>query len=195
MGAAAPAKPKAKKSTATVTDATVTFQRKSKPSETASTDATRPVLRHGHLRKRGKGWEIVTSNTYCLSVVPVSVDGALAECAITNDALKAIERAGSFHVTEDGIAPLGKNGAYLGVTYRQTDQEFTFPDWDKLLDGVKEHPFRVGLNAKILMQVAKAIGSDAVELAFDPDNSLRTIGVRALHGDGHGLLMPIRIDV
>lgn len=183
-----------------------------KPSKSVSKDQTRPVLTHAELRQPadGTGWELVTTDSYQLARIPLSVktvDGSdgepLTAGAISTDALKAIEKAGAFRAN-GSIEVCDTFGRPTGQTFTREDPG-KFPQWDSLMPAEDIDEFTIGLNAEILYQLAQALGAKSrgkchVALTFtnNPEthqpNPLRPIRVRAQDGEACGLLMPVRVN-
>lgn len=186
---------------------------KCKPSKSASTDRTRPILNHGELRQCKDGsWELVTCDSYQLARVPLEVkdpDNAftpeLTAGPITPEALKAAEKAGAF--TANGtVDPVTPHGSTTGQSFTRpsTDQLGQFPNWDQLkpeepFDGDE---FTITLDPKLLLSLAQSLGAKKVitlrvDLKPEKDNARpswqrRPIMCSVDGVDFNGLLMPVR---
>jgi len=196
-----------------------TLPKNSKPSKSASKDQTRPVLTHAELRETTRidsdagervadGWELVTCDSYQLARVRLSVTEEesrepLTAGPISSEALKAIEKTGSFRANST-IEPCNERGVPTGLSFARPDVG-TFPNWDQLAPDVDPGAFSIGLDAELLYSLAQSLGAKQrgrchVSLTFvtgkdGMPNALRPITVKAKgNPDASGILMPVRLD-
>jgi hypothetical protein len=188
---------------------------RAKPSKSASTDETRPILTYAELRQRNDAWELVTCDSYQLARVPLQViaepngdepDGdPLTPGPISAAALKEIEKARSRGFRANGtVAPCNTNGVPLGQTFARPTDVGQFPAWDQLTPDPPSEcdTFLLRVNAKLLYALSQSIGADhgitlRVDLGADkdgmrPTSQLRPIAVSANGCEYDSLLMPIR---
>lgn len=167
-----------------------------KPSKAVSKDETRPVLQRAYLKRTEDGREeIHATDSYIAVRVPVHAPDA-AEGFIGVEELTKIEKGDEF-TAANGTVEIGT------VTYQRFETESEFPDIDKIWPEPAKRTLEIGVNAKLLLALAQAVGSDGVKLTIDLDKVsedgtyLKTIPVAPLGGpavgEAEGLLMPIRI--
>lgn len=171
---------------------------KAKPSGSLSKDKTRPLLASANLVEKDGEWSLVSCDSYQLAVLPldvrdVDVEPALTPGPIPADALKAIEKAGAFQAN-GVVAPVDTFGRPTGMTFARPEPAGRYPDHERLFPDVVDR-FRVALNAKLLLDLARSLGStrDEVVLSIEP-KGLKAIVVEPRAGNGaRGVLMPVRI--
>jgi DNA polymerase III sliding clamp (beta) subunit (PCNA family) len=181
-----------------------------KVEKAASKDSTRPVLQHLYLRAGKDAGEgtLEATDSYMLVRVPVTMEdgdteGFLPASALT-EARKAADRYTSeVHVGANGSIEYGtKDGGTVTLARPEPGK---FPDTAQLFPG-ELSTFEVGVNPKLLLAAAEAMGCETIRLSFarkressiecDSD-PLRPITVRPLNGttspDAVAIVMPIRI--
>jgi len=69
-----------------------------------------------------------------------------------------------------------------------------FADVGRCLENIENRTFKVGLDAGLLLKLAKALGAsgDRVQLCFNPDDNLSGVVVRSSNDDDLGMIMPIK---
>jgi len=69
-----------------------------------------------------------------------------------------------------------------------------FANVGRCLENIENRTFKVGLDAGLLLKLAKALGAsgDRVELSFNPDDNLAGVVVRSTNDDDLGMIMPVR---
>lgn len=198
------------------------LQAKCKPESLASRDPSRPVLtclflriveldgvRHGYLEG---------TDSYKLGRIPVELDDDDTEGFVTRDAIEAARKGKADRLICNGsLAFTTADGGTVSMPRPEPGKPVNA---DQLLDVspamIEGQRFTIGVNPVLLLELANAFGSDAVELEFTavkgkPDaegatdfrpSNLRPISVRPLQtrrGVKHpsepiGLVMPIRVS-
>lgn len=188
-----------------------------------SKDPSRPVLTHLYLRIVGEGGDrrgfLEGTDSYKLGRVPVELEEGDTEGFIPAEVIGAARKAKADSIRANGSLELETFGKVIASFPRTF--EGTFPNTDQLLDvtpaRINGARWTIGLNPKLLLELAEGMGAETVTLEFantktysrgsdpaeTPDPSpLRPIMVRPLGmvrgcEDNHeavGLLMPIRHD-
>lgn len=190
-----------------------------KPSKVASKDATRPALTQGNIRQRDGEWWLEVTDSYCLSVIPLSVstdgDSAAREGLVSRDILLAAEKPkmGGFGFGADGTVTVYDHlGAVAQVMPNPTELDgepvAPFPDTKTLLDSCPARSangslLRIGLNPQLLAAIAAAQGrgngrnAPPVVLEVDPNAATDGRYLRAVLVTVNGsenLLMPVRTN-
>lgn len=174
------------------------FSAKCKPELCASKDETRPHINRVELDVANK--KMVATDGHRMVVIPVETDDHDTSGPISSAALDAARK----HAKKTGgDAEIKSNGALVvaGATFDRDKNAMAFPPWKMVVP--KRAPITIRLNAKYLLEIAKAIGSkdDLVALAITGD--LDPILVYANNGatneryldgenDAFGVLMPCR---
>ena len=174
------------------------FPLTAKIEKAASKDAARPTLNRLYLRitetKTGRGrnrrthrqgW-LEATDSYKLVRIPVELDEEDVEGFIP---IEAVTRARKHRVVEIGAAV----GVRVKDVVFDRPGDGTWPDLPKLVEA-DSSTFSIGLNARLLMELAEALGSDDLRLDFT--GSLTPIKVLPLGGEAPqsvGLIMPIRL--
>tara|TARA_R110000851_G_scaffold120002_2_gene248111 strand:- start:1537 stop:2229 length:693 start_codon:yes stop_codon:yes gene_type:complete len=179
------------------------FPKRFKIHRTAGKPGVRMSLDQVHLFKRkGRPDELVASDGRCLAIVPVSDSKADKAGPITVAAMKkalAPPNKDDAQIEADGQT-LSVKVKDAKVSFQVEPIERPMPDPDKV---APKGPvlFRAAINAKLLAQVAEAIGTEGPVILEFYDHE-GPIGVKALPivGDpddspyGRGLLMPMTLD-
>lgn len=188
-----------------------------------SKDTSRPVLTHLYLRIVGegdnrRGW-LEGTDSYKLGRVPVELEEGDTEGFIPAEVIGAARKAKADSIRANGSLELEQLGKVIATFPRTFEGQF--PNTDAL---IPEEPARfegrrwnVGLNPKLLLELAEGMGAETVTLEFvatrpapgpaggagdySPSN-LRPMVVRPLatfrgceeNHDAIGLLMPIRCE-
>ena len=179
-----------------------------KVEKVASKDRSRPVLAHLFVREGdepGSG-TLEATDSYALVRVPVELDEGDTAGFVTSATLTEARKGavgGEVELTVNGsVSYRTKEGGEVSATRPEPGK---FPDTAQLFPS-ELSTFEVGLNPKLLLGLAEAMGSaDRVKLTFarksgssvacDSD-PLRPILVEPLTGgvDGaNGILMPVRV--
>lgn len=96
-----------------------------RPTKTACRDSTRPILQGAGIVRFGRGqsatWELVTTDSYQMVRYPLTLLGeaTIRELTIGPECLKAIEKAGAFRITKQGLIQ--------PVAYAESDQSVKVP--------------------------------------------------------------------
>lgn len=175
---------------------------KAKPSKAVSKDHHAPVLQNGYLRKTRQGFVLHVTDSKIAARIPVNVRKAkgdrrrppLKEGPVPVEALRAIERAeGSVFTARNGTVDVGN------VAYKRVDNG-RFPTMDDLFPARRpKKPLVLALNTRMLRSLAEALGDDVVKIELDLAHAkagrydAKPYHVKPLHGEGDGLLMPVRI--
>lgn len=195
-----------------------------KPSKVASKDETRPILTQGNIRQRGEDWTLEVTDSYCLSIIPLTVheggDTMIREGQVSRDVLLAIEkhRMSGFGFNADGtVSVYGRASArvadkLLQVTFimpntaeRDGEPVSVFPNVDQLVNACPAKTangslLRIGLNPQLLSAIASAQGRSrdgAVVLEVDPNaatNGQYLCAVLVTVNGSENLLMPMRTN-
>lgn len=168
----------------------------------ASKDKSRPVLSCAYLDTERQ--VIEATDSYRLVSIPVEIEEGDVSGLIPIEAMKAFQKAHK------------KTAIYPSLVCRETEVELvnhydgTAQTWKRKVEGtfpnVPElipedvHPFRIGLNAKLLGDLAAGMGTETVEIQFVADresrepSALRPMIVRPLADRAvTGILMPVRL--
>lgn len=164
---------------------------KCKPTKVlAKPNQLRPPLMDGHvIEENGKRF-LIASNMYVLARIPVDVPVG----RISGEALARLEKNGAVAtVTDDTVE-------FPNVTYKRPVADPNGPYANGFPDLPDGERIEFALNARLLLNLAQALGSDAVKLSViveDGKAKLTAIGVTPApdHSGARGLIMPIRADV
>jgi DNA polymerase III sliding clamp (beta) subunit (PCNA family) len=176
----------------------------------ASKDKTRPALTHVNLRTDADGsrW-LEATDSYKLIRVPArgataeDTDGPIPAAVFTAArwaAARGLERESSIQANGSVSYELKEGGS---ASMPRPDG-FQFPDCARLVPEPSAVVFEVGLNAKLLLELAQGLGSDIVRVSFvgsddGSPNALKPMIVRPQGGKvadakSVGVLMPVRIS-
>lgn len=136
--------------------------------------------------------KLVATTGHILASVPVEDSGNDTKGYITPEALKAARKLGKKH----GDVQIFANGSFLlsdGSTIPRPEFD-GFPDTAPLLESARSraHEYRIKLNARLLHNLADALGNEQVTLEFG--SSKQAVYVKADGLDSEGMVMPIRED-
>lgn len=192
---------------------------KVQPELVASKDESRPVLTMVHLNAEDSVVEVTDS--YMLARFPVELDEGDTSGPIPVDALKASRKPPlKFKSTSircnshvEVRHEFGEHASDPYVTLPRESGDYQFPNTRQLIpDTLSE--FEIGLDAGLLLKLAKAMGSERIRIRFTnaptrvgvenpavdqpgPSN-MRPMVVRPInaHSDDEpiGILMPIRLS-
>lgn len=156
----------------------------------------RPVLTKIHLNV--EAGEIQVTDSYMAARFPVEVEDGDTSGPIPVDALKAsrkppLKRGDETRIALNGDAQV-LQGDFVYLTVPRETADYTFPDIPRLYpDAIPT--LEIGLNAKMLYQLAKAMGSDTVRLRFL--GALQPVRVEAIgrYGDDEpaAIIMPVKL--
>lgn len=136
------------------------FNPKSKIEKVVSKDPTAPVLLHPFLRVEPDGTGMVlASDKFSALCIPVELGAEDTAGPVHVEAIKAARKAG----TEIRCTP-GYNVVEGGVAYPRDGKHRDFPPVDQLLVDAGEGVVEVSLDAKTLLALAQAMGTDTVTL-------------------------------
>jgi DNA polymerase III sliding clamp (beta) subunit (PCNA family) len=184
------------------------------PAHVASKDATRYVLNGVQF---AHGLAVATDGRSLVAAIATAEDDdADREAIVPTRAMLAGFKAGrgrSSVLPRLVINPKPENEA---ATVTITDKEFdqttvkeidgNFPTFEQVFEDHTKHTLKVGLNVKLLANIAKALGQDQIVMHFDPEgfksspHSLDNLYGLQIYitsndenrGDTVGILMPLR---
>ncbi len=183
----------------------------------ASKDQSRPAMTSLYLRIVGEGAErrgyLEGTDSYKLGRVPVELADDDTEGFIPVEVIAAARKAKLTDVRANGSLELREYDTVRASFPREDRGQF--PDTDRLMElepaRIEGETWRIGLNPRLLFELAEGIGAETVSLEFTatkpapgPDggpvdfrpSGLRPIVVRPMSGqtpDAIGLLMPVRV--
>lgn len=171
----------------------------SKPSKaTAQPSDRRPaVLSCAQIVKRDDGAELHVTNALIaarIPLIPIDEDDAISlPKLVSAPALAAWEksRPKTIAMTEDGTVEASE--ARYGAPDVQPESGGNFPNLDRLWP-TPNRTFTVSLNAKLLLSLAQAMGSDNLDITFDVDRPASAATVRIDANEATGLIMPRRCE-
>ena len=166
------------------------FDPKYKPENCISKDPTRPHLSNVFLDVAEKKM-VATSGSFIV-VIPVSVDATDHKGAVSAAALAAARKIGKANKTE---AEIKANGALVvgGDTFARPDGS-GFPHWRSCIP--ERRKLTVSFNAKLLLELARALGSKEEIVTLDigeANDPIIVYGKDETDGAAYGVLMPRRI--
>ena len=152
---------------------------------------TRPVLSGCFLTKDINNRSIlVAADGYKLAVVHVSEsESDTHESIIPLEAVKLATKDNKTFIAVNGNVQVMAMGKDTITTFDKI--EGTFPNYSQLIPDKSTSEYRIGLDAKLLFELAESLGTDKVILTFH--GAASPIGVKAMSGndeDDYGLLMP-----
>ena len=161
----------------------------------ASQDSTRPAIGAPYLdidEKRTA--HIIATNGAALVKIPVEIDGE--DCAGYLPAV-ALKEARKLAKKFDSVDLVCNGSAKLlnGATYPRGEGQF--PNWRQVMPK-EEGKTVLALDARLLYELAQALGTEGVVLTFDADSHITvrataTKGVQPASFEARGVIMPIRI--
>lgn len=162
------------------------------PTLAVSKDETRYALNNLHLDTAAK--RLVATDGHMLCSIPVEVQEGDTTGPIQPDAFamarKDQRKSGTVEIKANGSVALPN-----GVTYERPNVG-QFPDYAQVIPEANRDGFKIGLDARLLYDLAVAIGSEKgraiVTLCFGKD-SADPIRVTRSDNEAVGVLMPCRI--
>lgn len=190
-------------------EVTIHFPGGSKPAAASSTDEGRPHLTGVWIEPGDSPGEAfaISTDSYKLAKIPVTYEGKLPEGKpdhplwLPADVVKDVTRrksGGSVRVTDKTYEP--QHDARI-MYRRSADDEKKIVNHNALWPEFgKDSEFEFGINAKLLLDLAKALGGglNAVAITVDTSKTLKAMRVRPLGGptpDARGIMMPVRVNV
>ena len=167
-----------------------------------STDKQRAAICNPYLEIDDKGARMIATNGQILAIVPVDPQEGDKAGLVPVDAIKDARKAKPASLPEATLACNGNVKLLDGRQYPRPD--FAFPNYRAVLPAEnRPAKFTVGIDAKLLWELAQAMGTQGVTLEFE--NELSAIKVRpsaaGQHGsikpadyEARGVIMPIRIS-
>jgi len=175
-----------------------------KLSKVVAKEATRYAIRGAKLDKADDGKPVlVATDGRRLAVVPVEDAEDDHEAVLPLDALKAAEKGskrfpatvsvnGTVRVQADRVNP-------AVAEFQPEDPESRFPDWRQVVPEKGKGTVRLTVNAKMLHELASALGSDSVTLELVPGDDgevsdpirAEPAGEREGQPGSFGVIMPI----
>ncbi len=145
---------------------------------------------------------VVATNGRCMVRIPVTETSDDTTGPIPTKILKSARKDAPRTAPEMSVVLNGTAAAYGVSMPRGGDPETRFPDYAGVIPSDKRPNVRLGLSAKYLLDIAKAMGTDSVVLeisAEDPDETpivVRPVG-EGIGGNpvpgALGVLMPISL--
>jgi hypothetical protein len=152
-----------------------------------SKDKTRPALTEPYLRvdpkDKGRG-VVAATNSYALVALPVEFDDdeQPTDGFLPLTALKAKTQVGP-RVRGDEVLIVDDGTVHKRPDYGQ------FPNWEQLMPDHEDlSDFKIGFSAKLLWELAQAMGTDGVVLEFNT-----APGTPAMDKDGNAWRAPANI--
>ena len=138
------------------------------------------------------GSNLIATDGRILAVIPVEVgendrDGLIPKVALTGCRKGLKGRQVPTLICGEAIT-LEAQGIRV---YPPADDKF--PNWEKVikeLDGHQEAVGEITLNARLLYNLAQALGTESVRLTFHGD--ARPVRADAVDGEAYGVIMPLR---
>ena len=161
----------------------------------ASQDSTRPAIGAPYLDiDETRAAHIIATNGAALVKVPVEIDGE--DCAgyvpavALKEGRKLAKRSEAINLSCNGSAKL-----LNGATYPRGEGQF--PNWRQVWPK-EEGKTVLALDARLLYELAQALGTEGVVLTFNPGEPITvrataTKGVQPASVEARGVIMPIRI--
>jgi len=174
------------------------IDKKYKIEAAASDDATRYILNSVRVERVDDGALAIATDGKIMAIVPVELEESdKHEAIIPPKAFAAARKACGKHRAE---ACMQLNGS-AKVTSAEGEQSFgyidgNYPNWKHVLPGDYKDSLKVSLDAKLLLNLWKAIGGETssnnrINLEIDTKNDTNPIKITT-EGDGKGIIMPIR---
>ena len=170
------------------------------PECAAGKDESRPALTQVYLDCEKS--EVRVTDSYRAARFPVALDEGDTSGPIPLEALKAARKVKALtSIRCNGVVEVrmgrGEHASEPFLTMPRPAMAGQFPNLDQIWDGCNTSDgFEVGLNAKMLFDLAKAMGTDTIRLSFTCNPALRPFKVAPLDGQNDapmGLQMPIRL--
>ena len=163
------------------------------PEKCASRDKMRTAITEPYL----KGGYLWATDSYSLTRIPVEVEDGDVDGFVTADALKMARKASG----KNRPAIIGANGSQtVGEVTMPRPELGEFPNTEQLIPSDDREEIVIGLNPKLLLNIAQALGADTVRIRIDADSpNMKPYVIEALQGsslkgdDRMGLLMPVRL--
>ena len=175
------------------------IDKKYKIESASSTDVSRYILNSVRVEKTGEQAQAIATDGKILAIVPVQLEDGDKEEAIVSPKAFATARKACGKFAE---ARIELNGS-AKVTNGIEDQSFgyiegNYPNWKQVLPGDYKKSLKVSLDAKLLLNLWKAIGGEAassnrINLEIDTQSDYNPIKVTT-EGDGLGIIMRIRTE-
>lgn len=170
-----------------------------RPSHAVSRDRTRPMLTHARIIEINGELELQATDGFRLLRSRVTAhdspggDTLSEPIMLDTPTLRAVERAGYFMLDGLNVVPCDSRGTPVGPLFLArpyNPRTGWFPEVQELGRPSDPAATRVKLNARLLLQLARAIGSDVltIELGDSRQPLLVTAGGDALV---EALLMPV----
>ena len=175
------------------------IDKKYKIESASSTDVSRYILNSVRVEKTGEQAQAIATDGRILAIVPVQLeDGDKEEVIVSPKAFATARKAGG----KFAEARIELNGS-AKVTNGIEDQSFgyiegNYPNWKQVLPGDYKKSLKVSLDAKLLLNLWKAIGGEAasnnrINLEIDTQSDFNPIKVTT-DGDGLGIIIRIRTE-
>lgn len=101
--------------------------------------------------------------------------------------------SGVINLLKQGWVRCREQGLDVKIEYRAPDDVDRFPNCAKAVPHEWSNPHSVHFNAKLLYELAQAMGDDQIELTYDGDDNGDPMMVKCHKlGDRFGLIMPLR---
>lgn len=129
----------------------------------ASKDATRPAIAEPFLDIKGGAGVVVATNGRAMAIVPVEVTEKDASGYLSGDCLKAARKFTKQDVILEasGVVTM-LNGATMPREGLARNEKF--PNWRQVMPSADGYNFTVAIDAKLLWELAQAMGTQGVLL-------------------------------
>ena len=166
----------------------------SKLEKVIAPDSHEQVLRHPFLRIEADGTgTVLASDKFSAVIIPVELGEGDTQGQLHIEAVKASRKLGELVRCEPGYCVVPG-----GVAYPRDEKYTDFPPVDQLKASESDITQEVSINAKTLLNLAQAMGTEVVKLKLRADTSSMPVEVEPHPSQPHiegawGFLMPYRI--
>jgi len=175
------------------------IDKKYKIESASSTNASRYILNSVRIEKTGEQAQAIATDGRIMAIVPVQLEDGDKEEAIVSPKAFATARKSCGKLVDARIELNGNAKVTNGIE----DQSFgyiegNYPNWKQVLPKDYKKSLKVSLDAKLLLNLWKAIGGEAassnrINLEIDTQSDHNPIKVTT-EGDGLGIIMRIRTE-
>ena len=159
-----------------------------------SKDETREALQQLHVRREEVAVWLEGTNARIAVRVPVDLDDGDRPGMITAETLTRARK----EKDEDGQVRIAlEDEARLpnGIVFPRPAEQLTFPDTNNVFPAAsRECRMRLALDAKLLWDLARAMGARGVVLEIESELDMIAVRPTRAGNDARGVLMPMRLD-